>query len=359
MNKKVIWSVIIIIVVVILIIAGTHKQAQAPQGQNQQGKVFTVGSVLALTGTSAIWGETVKNGMELALANKPEIKMLYEDSRSTAPDGISAFNRLQEQHVDLTVSELSFVSVPLAKLALERKVPLFVTLSATSPKAVVNDYTVRYYVDPKHYSGPAFFSTTSPAYAAKKIAVLYRNDELGAAVKDEITKIAADRSKDIVYIEAYKPNETDFSTMITKVKNSKAEVFVFVVSTPGEAVAVVKTGSRLGLTIPMVEASGVFADMTNRKEVEGIPYYSTSFDFSLNTPETNAFKNAYKTAYGKEPGFGAAFGYDVANLIYQCRTETDVLACVRAVKQNKGMAGTAEQVGPGDFSVTMHVEKVN
>lgn len=352
--KKTIWWVVAVVIIVVIAILVSGKSSD-----KQAGDTFTIGAILSMTGSAAIWGETVHNGMELAFQDKGDVKVLYEDSKGSAPDGISAFNRLQEQKVDITLSELSFVSVPIAKLALERKVPLVVTLSATSPQAIVNDYSVRYYTDPKHYSGPAFTSPISPVKNAKKLALLYRNDELGGAVKEEVSKIVAEQGKEFVFLESFKPNETDYSTLISKVKASKAEVFLFVVSTPGEAVAVVKTGSRLGLTIPMVEASGVFADATNRKEVEGIPYYSTSFDFSLDTPEANAFKDRYKRVYGKDPGFGAAFGYDVANLIYSCRKESDILGCIRAVKVNKGISGTAEQVGPGDFAATMHLEKVN
>jgi branched-chain amino acid transport system substrate-binding protein len=355
--KKIIIGVIVIVVIVLLIISGKTTQ---PVAEDE----FVVGAVLPLTGPSALWGETVKNGMELALEGKTGIKVMYEDSKGAPGDGISGFNRLQEQGVNLTVSELSAVSVALSKIALERKIPFFVTLVAASSSVIVNEYTTRYYADPAHYAGPAFTSSLSPVIAAKKIAVLYRNDELGNSVKDEIRNLAAQYNKEIVFIDSFKPSETDFSTLISKIKASSAEVLLFVPATPGEAIGIVKTSARLALTMPLVEAGAAFADADNRKQVEGIPFYSTSYDFSLESEKSTNFRAKYKAKFGKEPNFGAAFGYDVLNLIDTCKTQgvgekRDIRACIRAIQVNEGIAGTATQVLPGDFVATMHLEKVN
>src|SRR3989344_5944536 len=65
-----------------------------------------VGAILPLTGPSAIWGESVRNGMELALENHPEIKVVFEDSKGTAVDGISAYRALETKKPDVFVSSL-------------------------------------------------------------------------------------------------------------------------------------------------------------------------------------------------------------------------------------------------------------
>ena len=60
MNKKIIWIVIAIVVVIVIIVA-----VKSPRSATNNS--FAVGAVLPLTGPAALWGETVKNGMELAL----------------------------------------------------------------------------------------------------------------------------------------------------------------------------------------------------------------------------------------------------------------------------------------------------
>ncbi len=248
MNKKTIWGIVIVVIIIIIIAISRGGSSSQKSGD------FTIGAVLPLSGPSALWGETVKNGIELALTDKTGIKVLYEDSKGLPADGISAFSNLQVRGVDLTVSELSAVSVALSKIALEKKIPFFVTLVAASSTAIVNEYTTRYYTDPAHYTGPAFNDPISPVVSAKKIAVLYRNDELGISVRDEIKSLAATKGKEIIYIDSFKPSETDFSTLMSKVKASGADVLIFVPTTPGEAIGIVKTAAQLQIGMPMVEA---------------------------------------------------------------------------------------------------------
>jgi len=318
---------------------------------------FTIGAALSLTGPAAMWGESAKNGMELALEGKTGIKVLYEDSKGVPADGISAFERLQTQNVDISVSILSAVSASLAKTANERKIPLLVTMATTD--GLVNDYAVRYFNDVSMYIEPAFTSPVSPVLNKKKIAFIYRNDELGVSALKKIKEVSAREGKELVFTDVFKPNETDYSTIISKVKASGAEVLLFTDATPVEGTGILKKASQLNLNIPIVEASGVFGDLGNRKQVPGITFYSTAFDFVLADHATD-FKAKYLAKYGKEANYGAAFGYDSVNLLYQCKNQkADILKCLRDLKQITGVSGVANQVAPGDFVVTMHLEKVN
>ncbi|MCX6715876.1 MAG: AidA/PixA family protein [Candidatus Taylorbacteria bacterium] len=352
-NKNWIIGIVIVILLIIVIVGVSSRK------NTSENKYFTVGAVLPLTGPAALWGETVKNGMELALEQKAGMRILYEDSKSTAADGISAYNLLQNKGVDLSVSETSLVAVPLSKIALERKLPLLVSLVATEHSKIVNDYTTRYYTDPTNYAIPAFNDPLSPVIKAKKIALLHRNDELGVSVKDRIVELSATNKKEIVLQESFTPNEKDYRTVLTKVKNSGADVFIFVVANPVEAVGIVKTAKELNINIPMIESSAVFADLDTRKQAGDISFYSTSYDFSL-PGKAEDFKTKYLEKFGKAPNFGSAFGYDIVNLIDICKNKKEaVRECLSGVNQIDGVAGTAKQTAPGDFVVSMHLEKVN
>jgi len=351
MDKKIWWVIGVVVVIIILVSISSKNKSD--------NNIFTVGAILPMTGPASLWGETFKNGMELALANTTGIKVLYEDSKSTAQDGISAFNKLQMQKIDLSVSELSLVAVPLAKVALEQKAPLLVSLVATNSSNIVSDYTTRYYTNPTNYATPAFTSEISPVLSAKKIALLHRNDELGIAVMNEIKKLSDQNGKTIVSLESFKPNETDYSTMLLKVKNSGADAFIFVVANPVEALGILKMANQLKLSIPIIESSAVFADLDTRAQAPKMTFYLTSYAFSLPGHADN-FKADYKAKYGKEPNFGAAFGYDIVNLINLCKDKKEsVRECLNSVESIDGVAGTASQVAPGDFVVPMHLEKVN
>ncbi len=347
--KKNIQAIVVVVVVLIIILVSVFTNKQVT-GQ------FTIGVILPLSGGAAIWGENVKNGMDLALINHPDIKVIYQDSKGTPADGVSAFQLLRDQKTNITVSVLSAVSVTLSKLALEEKSPLFVTLTAADN--IANDYTVRYYNDSSNFAGPAFSDPTSPLSKVQKIAVLYRKDDLGKSVLKQIQNLAVDNKKEIVFSDSFSPNEINFSTLLLKIKSTKAEALMFVPVTPSEAVGIVKTANQLKIGIPLIEASNVFADLSNRAQVAGLTFYSNIYDFSL--PENGLeFKKLYREKYGKEPNFGAAYGYDTINTLSQCKTKTDVLTCLRDMKQIDGIIGHAKQIKPGDFNVPLNFNKVN
>jgi branched-chain amino acid transport system substrate-binding protein len=350
LNKKT-WGIIlaIIIILVVIVIFSTNDKTS--------NKDLTVGAVVSLTGPAAVWGESFKNGAEMALEGKSGIKVIFEDSKGVPADGISAFDRLQMQKVDISVSILSAVSATLSKTANDRKLPLLASM--TTADGIANDHTVRYFNNVTMYAEPAFTNPISPVIKAKKIAFIYRTDELGVSTLKKVKELSAQYNKDLVFTDTFKPNESDFLTILSKVKASGAEVLLFTDATPVEGVGILKKAVQLKLNIPIVEASGVFGDLSNRKQVEGITFYSTAFDFIA--PDKSAdFKAKYLAKYGKDANYGAAFGYDSINLLYQCKDQkNNILKCLRDLKQITGVSGTANQVAPGDFVVSMHLEKVN
>lgn len=318
---------------------------------------FTIGAILPLSGPAAIWGENVRKGMDLALQDKPEIKVLYEDSKGVAADGVSAFNLLKEKKVNLMMSILSAVSVSVSKVANDQKMPLFATLTAAD--AVPNDYTTRYYSNAQNFAESAFTASTSPLIKVKKLAVLYRNDELGNAVEKKIEELSVANGKEVIFKDSFKPGETDFSTIVLKAKNANADALLFVPVTPGEAVGILKMAKQLNVTIPLVEESNVFADLKLREQVAGIEFYTNAYNFSA-PDNALEFKKLYMDKYGTQPNFAVAFGYDAINLIYKCKDKKQSLqTCLRSQSQNEGVTGLATQIAAGDFNVPMHLEKVN
>lgn len=349
-NKKIWW--VVALVVVIVLVSIKNFSSKTPMDNT-----FTIGAVLPLTGAAGLWGETIKNGMDLALAEKPNMKVIYEDSKGTAVDGLSAFNSLQTKGVDLSISAFSAVSVALSKVALDRKIPLVATMATAD--GIANPYTIRYYNNATIYAEPAFVSTSSPVQTSKKIGLLYRSDDLGVSLLKEVKALSAKYGKDLVFAESFKQNETDYLTVLSKAKASGAEVLLFSDATPVEGVGILKKAIQLNIKIPLVEVSAVFADLGNRKLVAGIPFYSTAFDFSLPDRAVD-FKAKYLAKYGKDANYAAAFAYDLINFIDGCSSQKkDILSCLGKVKQVSGFSGTANQVAPNDFVVTMHLEKVN
>ncbi|MCF7865417.1 MAG: ABC transporter substrate-binding protein [Candidatus Pacebacteria bacterium] len=347
MNKKILLSIAAVILLLISV----------PYFKGTKPNELTIGALLPLSGPASVWGENIRNGMELALQDKQSIKIIYEDSKGTPADGVSAFHALKQKGSDILVSALSAVSVPVSKVALEEKTPLLATLTAADN--IVNDYATRIYSSSANFAEPAFTASSSPVISATKIAVIYRNDELGNSVFRHIQELSTSNNKEIVYSASFKPNETDFTTVVTKVRATGAEVLIFVPVTPGEALGIVKIVNQLGLNIPLVESSTVLASMSSRSELGNTNIYFNAYNFSV-PGNSEEFKSAYKQKYNTNPNFAGAFGYDVVNTIYACKDKkTDIEKCIRETNNLNGVAGTAVQVAPGDFNIPLHLEKVN
>ncbi len=314
-----------------------------------------VGAILPLTGPSAIWGESVRNGMELALENHPEIKVVFEDSKGTAVDGISAYHALESRKPNVFVSSLSIVSVPLASIAKEAKTPLIVTQSAAN--GITNEYTYRYYSNADHFALPAFASKDSPIRNLSKLAVLYRNDEYAKSVANKIKELSAEQGKEIVFMEAYEPNDLDFSTPLLKVKESKAEAFVFVPTPPSESLAILKKAVELGLQIPLVEVSNVQSDPDTQAKAPKVTFYTEQFAFSI-PGNSEEFKAKFRVKYNHEPNFVAAFGYDIVNLLSTCKN-APVKECLDAKTSVTGVTGSADNITNHDIVMPMFMLKVN
>jgi hypothetical protein len=92
--------------------------------------------------------------------------------------------------------------------------------------------------------------------------------------------------------------------------------------------------------------------------VAGITFYSNIYDFSL-PGNASEFKKMYQDKYGKEPNFGAAYGYDVINVLAKCQNKSDIPACLRSMPAIDGVIGHAKQITPGDFNVPLNFNKVN
>lgn len=349
MKKTIIWLVIVVVAIGVLVIASTTSKPQ--------NSTVKVGAILPLTGPAAVWGEAIRNGIGLALKDKQNIEVVYEDSKALPADGASAYQRLMTQNVDAVISAYSGVSIPLTKLAERNKVPLIMTIVAAD--GVTNEYSYRYYAKPNSYVEPAFTDTASPLKNFTDIAVLYRNDEFGKSVDNILVSTAGQNDKKIVANESFNPNDTDFSTQLTKIKATKPQIVMFIAGSPGEAVNILKKANDLKISAVFMEASAALSDPETQKQAPAMTYYTTAFRFSF--PDDNlAFKKLYTDTYGKAPNFASAFGYDMATLIANCSTSSmKIKACLDRDININGITGNISSIVNHEINPPMFLMKVN
>jgi len=88
----------------------------------------TVGVILPLTGDVAVYGNAIKNGIELALDEsdiKEHITLIVEDDQGETRTATTVFNRMLLQNVDIIIGGgMSSVAAALAPIAQKEQITL-------------------------------------------------------------------------------------------------------------------------------------------------------------------------------------------------------------------------------------------
>lgn len=305
------WFAVLIVVVIIIILSFFP----SPLNTDDKNKELTIGAILPLSGPSAIWGENIKNGMELAKKDLEKegigLNVVYEDSKADPNEGINAYNKLVNiDDVDVIFSAFSRVSVPLVSLSDNDKVPLIMTAVAVDGITDQSPYAFRFFADAKTHATTHFDTLLSKGY--NQIGVLYINDEYGVSVREYIEKESIEKGIEISNIESYAPGDLDFRTQLLKIKSSKPNAIMVVVTNPSEIINVVKQVKELDIDAYIFEASfllslgGVRQSLGNLSE--GV--YTLSFE-----KVDDEFNDLYISVYGEPPFFAAGFGFDMVEIV--------------------------------------------
>ncbi len=197
-------------------------------GCGQEKGTIKIGAVLPLTGVASYPGEQAKTGITLAVEeinanggiNGKQIKLFIEDSKSAPAEGVSAFNKLVEvDNVDVVISALSSVSMAIAPLANEKKIPVL-GIMVTATNFVQNDYTFRYQPMADLEIDPVLYIIEKENLS--NIGILYSSDELGNSVYTTLSNKLSQTNKKL-HGESFLVTEKDFNTPIMKLMNKNID----------------------------------------------------------------------------------------------------------------------------------------
>jgi len=300
----------IMIILAVVLLAGCAVQPEAP---------LKVGAILPMSGPTAVWGENIRNGMELARADLAEqgiaIDIVYEDSQAKPDVALTAYRKLKDvDSINMVISAFSRVSVPLVPVIDAEQIPLMMTLVAAKGVAERSPYSFRFYSNERQYVEPQFAWMDPAVY--DRVAVLWINDEFGSSVHDVILEQANLHKIAIVADENYDPNSVDFRTQLTKIKVANPKAILFVGAVPAEISNALKQIRELGLTADFIENSAALAQPASLNAAGSAAEGAITLAFPFSLGKTGSeFRQAYKQRFNAEPNFAAAFGYDMIKLI--------------------------------------------
>lgn len=211
---------------------------------------FDVGLVIPLSGNAADYGIAIKNCIELAKKDRPEIftniRFRYEDASYDPKLAVTAFNKLAGlQKVELFATwGVSFCKA-LAPLAEAHKIPL-VGICIDPESAANREYVIRFM-----NASDEFMRTTAEYLHEKRLNKLGIILSESAYLEELLEALRRNRidGQTITVIDRLSSSENNFRSNLTKLRSSEFDA-IGVFLGPGQISTFYKQARELNITTP-------------------------------------------------------------------------------------------------------------
>ncbi len=314
-----------------------------------------VGLQFPLSGNEAKMGEDMQNAAKMAVEeingaggiDGKKLALVAQDDACDPQTATAAANKLVSQNVTAVVGGYcSGATIPVVGVYHSNGIPMVVT-AANSQKIADQKFQEIFMINGTTvHQGKAAMDYMMNKKGAKKIAIIHDNSGFAKDLAEITKKEITDNGGEVVVFDAVNPDETDFSSLVSKLKQAKPDATYWT--------AYYKAG---GLFIKQFKQQGVsgivgvgdgandktLIDIIGKDAAEGT--FITMTPSAEFLPEGKAFVDAYKAKFNAEPGPYSALQYDgikvLADAIKRAGS-TDKAKIVEALKQTDFKALTSQ-----------------
>jgi branched-chain amino acid transport system substrate-binding protein len=377
MRKGLLFGVCVLAVVVAFSLTGKVQAETIKIGINAPltGDIPKVGEGTKFA--AQMWLEDVKKAGGITVGKKKiPVELVLEDNESKAESAVKvATKMITEDGVLVMVGpQASKQAVPAGGIANNYKTPMITPWSTNPDTTKDRPYVFRAcFLDP--FQGPVLANFITSEFKFTKAAVLYdvASDYpkgLAEFFKQSWEKLHGKGS--VVAYESFTTKDTDFSSQLTKIINSGAQV-LFTPQYYNEVALIVQQAHQLGWKKPIVGSdSWGSAELVNLcgKDCNG-DFFSTHYAAAGAKGATKAFIDRYKAKYGYVPDDVAALTWDAMNLAQTAIQNTggltgdlkkdreNVRNAMAAIKKFNGITGDMTFSGTGDPSKCAVIVKIS
>ncbi|PFO07875.1 ethanolamine utilization protein EutJ [Bacillus sp. AFS076308] len=323
MRKRKLAGIFMSFMVAAGVMAGCNSSASS---DGEKGGTIKIGANLELSGGVASYGQSAKEGIELAIEeiNKKgidgkKLELVTVDNKSDAAEATSGALKLatQDKVVAMIGAATSTNTLAQVQIAQDNKIPL-ITPTATNATITfkdgkLNDFVFRTcFIDPFQGTVAANFATND--LKAKSAAVLIdSSSDYSKGLAASFKKAFKANGGKIVAEEAYVAKDTDFHATLTRIKAANPD-YVFLPGFYEEVGLVVKQAREIGLTVPFMGGDGwdspKLVDIAGAASLENT-YITNHYSSGDSDKKVQDFVSAFKAKYaGKSPDAFGALGYD-------------------------------------------------
>ncbi|MGI9054787.1 MAG: ABC transporter substrate-binding protein [Pyrinomonadaceae bacterium] len=295
-------------------------------GTTSTGDTIKVGVYGDLTGPTASFGQSTKNGVELAVAeinaaggvNGKKIELIVEDDQGTPEKAKTVISKLISQDkVQAVIGEVASTnSLAAAPVAQEAKIPMISTSSTNPQVTEKGDYISRVcFIDP--FQGSVMAKFAANTLKAKTAAIFgdVNSDYskgLTTFFEQEFTKLGGK----VLAKESYTQQDPDFKGQLTKIRQLNPDV-IYIPGYYGQVGIIAKQARELGMNQPLLGGDGW--DSPDLWKLGGAAlknaYISNHYSAENPAPEIQNFVKNYTAKFGTAPDSLAALAYDAAKVL--------------------------------------------
>ena len=306
--------------------ASTTDSSAASSAEASGSDTFKIGATGPITGGAAIYGNAVKNGIQIAVdeineaggINGYQIDYNFQDDEHDAEKAVNAYNNLKDWGMQVLIGTTT--SAPcIAVVEKTHADNMFqITPSGTAVECVQYDNAYRMcFSDPTQGTESAKYIGENGL--AQKVAVIYdSSDVYSTGIYEAFAAEAENQPFDIVSVEAFTADaKTDFSVQVQKSKDAGADL-LFMPFYYTEASLVLAECNKQGYEPTFFGCDGMDGilgvENFDTALAEGLTFLAP-FVAKSEDEQVQSFVSKYEAAYSETPNQFAADAYDCVYVV--------------------------------------------
>ena len=315
---------VVTIIIVVIVLGGIYFYMSQQHGTKAE-KTIKIGFIAPLTGPLSYGGKDMKQGALLAVEEinnqgginikgaHYKIELVIRDDEGKPATGTDVVQELltQENVYAIVGSYSSSVTLAVQPLIMKASKLLIVPVAVADKITDAGyPYTFRVCANQKMQTvqnAEWIYNNVNP----KTFAMLLENTDYGRGGGKIWSEYMENQGVKKVAEEYFNIGTTDFSSQLSKIKNTNPDV-VFVVASTNDAANIMTQAREIGLHKQFVMLGGVAQDEFLRLAGESALglVHNSYFEPTSKRPEAVHFVNAFKEKWGRYPAMFAAGTYD-------------------------------------------------
>lgn len=292
------------------------------QGTPKGGEI-TIGVALPTTGGSAVLGEPMTHGIEMAVAaindaggiDGSTIKLSKADTGADDATALNAFNRLTGEKpaavIGFPVSTQGF-----AVMTQVDRAGIPVVMGGTNPRLAKQSDLAYSMTSSDEITSTAAAEFAAKKLGVKKVALLRESGELGTGASQVLAEASKTFGFEIVNEEVFQTGDVDLSTQANKLRGSGADM-LFIYGQQADYIVASNALATAGVKLPSFVA-GLQPSTYTKLNKDGFASIYNRNQCIPSAAKTGALADwsaAYSKKYGAAPTEYAAIAYDGMMLI--------------------------------------------